>query len=159
MLDVLVTVEDVKLQRDAVWPGRRPVVAPPTERQSRVAENGAACTGSRLCERLGRQHAQREPDVHHVVRQRCDGHPRALDDRHRPTEPLRVGEAVVDPLERPAVEEVGRVHRVPLVAQRVNEAADEVGDADRVVEDDDLGHQAHDMRGSANRTTTPIGPR
>jgi hypothetical protein len=51
-----------------------------------------------------------------------------------------VGHTVLDRVERPAVVEVGRVHGVAGVAQRVGETADGVREPERVVEDDDLSH-------------------
>src|SRR6187401_1629067 len=71
-LDVLVTLQDVELEFDAVRPRRGPVVAPLTERQRRVAEHSSLRARSRLCKRLRGQHSEREADVDDLVRQRLD---------------------------------------------------------------------------------------
>ena len=49
-LDVLVTLEDVELEPDPLGPRRRPVVAPLTEWQRRVAQHRSPGAGSRLRE-------------------------------------------------------------------------------------------------------------
>ena len=64
----------------------------------------------------------------------------SLDDRHRPAELLGVRHPVLDRPERPAVEEVGRMHGVAGAAQLVGEPADPVRDPERMVEDDDFSH-------------------
>jgi hypothetical protein len=102
----------VELQRDAVGPLGRPVVSPLAERERRVAEDRAARTRTGLSERLRGEDAEGEPDVDDVGWKFLDGVAGTLDDLQRPAELLRVGHASFDLGERPAVEEVGRMHRV-----------------------------------------------
>ena len=122
-LEVLVALEDVHLQPHSFRPRCGPVVAPLAERQGRVAEHRAARSGTRLGERLRRQHSERKADIDDLTRQRLDGRAGTIDDRHRPADLLRVGHPVLDRVERPAVVEIGRMRRVAGVAQRGGETA------------------------------------
>jgi hypothetical protein len=132
-LDVVVAIEDVQLQPHAVGPRRRPVVAPSAERERGVAEDRAVRAGPCLCERLGRQHPERETDVDDLARQRPHGVTGAPDHGRRAAELLRVRHPFLDRLERPTVEEVGRVHGVTGLAQVVGKPANGVCEPERVV--------------------------
>jgi hypothetical protein len=57
-----------------------------------------------------------------------------------------VGHTVLDRGEPSAVVQVGRVHGVAGVAQRIGETADGIGEPERVVEDDDLSHAQEHKR-------------
>jgi hypothetical protein len=93
-----------------------------------------------------KQHAEGEADVDDLAQQGFDGRARTVDYRRRPAELLGVGHPVLDRVERPAVVEVGRVHGVASVAQRISETADGICEPERVVKDDDLSHAQEHKR-------------
>jgi hypothetical protein len=104
-----------------------------------MEEQGAARALAHRGQRVCRHHAERHACVDDPVRKRLGGGGAACDDRVEP-DLLGVRDALRDLREAPALEEIGDVDDMTRGSQVVRERVDAIGEAQRVVERDQLDH-------------------
>ncbi|MEJ7720704.1 MAG: hypothetical protein WKF58_09770 [Ilumatobacteraceae bacterium] len=123
---------------------------------AQACRSNAACARSGLSQLLRRHHPEREPGVDDAAGQfvRCAN--AALADLPE-ADLTGVRHALVEGLERAAVVEVGRVHRVPRSTQFVGKGEEPRRLSLRMVEQQHFGHLVPFTRGSAEPTPPSCG--
>src|SRR5579864_327128 len=129
-------VHPVYLHRHPVGPGR----AERRDRDARIEQQRAPRARPRLRQLLGREHAEREAGVDQPAGQFFDGLFAAPDHLVGEADLLGIAHPFLKGAEGTALEQVGRVHRVPGATQLVGDRDDAGGQSLRVVEEHHLGH-------------------
>jgi hypothetical protein len=141
LLGGVVVLRDERVIGDQMhleWHRVGPRVAERAERHCGVDEHRADHPIVSLREALRREHAERDPNHHERATTRRRDDTTVCD--HVEPDPLSVSDAVVDGREALPVEQIGHDHMMPARLHRLDQHAQPVGPAERMMEQQHRRH-------------------